>query len=853
MKSKIIYVLLAIMFAFMLWSCQDVTPTETTAASSLIQGLVYDIETNANIQNATVILTTQVKKDTAFTAADGKFNFKVDLSKLSNYNATVSVQKIGYVTEAVNISVAADTAIVIGLSVDYSTSAVVIGTVRDSATSYPLRGTTVHLTLPGVDTSMVTSIDGSFRLTANLVDLNSISALVTAEKSGYKTKQMIVNLNRGQTTDLGNVLLRVDVGSTAGQIVGRVLDNKTNLPITNALVALTAGSFYDSVLTTINGDYSFTVDLYGLTSLSGILKVSYAGYITKSVAVTIQPGKTLTNDIILDRDTTASSALIVGTLRDSITLYPLRGATVLLTLPGVTDQVTTPTDGSFRLTADLVDRDSLPVTITAYKDGYRTKRLTFVVYKGQTTNLGDVLLAVDMGSTVAQVMGRVFDSQSRLPLSSAWVTMLSNIMVDSVQTSFNGEYSFTINLQGLPSIPGLLKAVKNGYKTQSVDFTVDAGKTFTYDFYLVRDTTTGVRDSSDTGLYAHSIAFISMSAREISVYGVGGVESTILTWEVRDSLGFPIDIDHRDTVEFELVGEPVAGGAYVSPARALTNVSGRVATTVNSGTKSGVLQFVAKLRRDTDSMWIQSTPVIITVNAGLPDQAHFSIAAGKINFPALDWLGRQDPITVQVGDKYSNPVKLNTAVYFSTTGGIINASGFTDINGQAVVNLHSGNPDPPDVIFGIPNMAKVSAVTMGEFGVPVHDTIYVLFSGWSMIKDVSADTFFVPSKGSSGKIYYRVSDRFDNPLSQGTHIAVSLQYTPPPNSQVNLAVTGNIDVTLGDTQVRGNGTTDFWFQVVDQTIGGVQGSIPASVTIKVTSDNGNPPDVTIPGIIGNVP
>jgi len=40
----------------------------------------------------------------------------------------------------------------------------------------------------------------------------------------------------------------------------------------------------------------------------------------------------------------------------------------------------------------------------------------------------------------------------------------------------------------------------------------------------------------------------------------GGTESTILTWEVRDSLGFPIDFDHRDTVEFSISGVPVGGG-----------------------------------------------------------------------------------------------------------------------------------------------------------------------------------------------------------------------------------------------------------------------------------------------------
>lgn len=849
MKSKIIFGLLIVLTVFALWSCKDTPPT-SAGGKTLIQGFVFDAVTGDYIQNASAVLTTEAKRETTFTSADGKFFFNVDLGTLQNQSATVTVQKFGYLSAVYSISVASDTTLSVGLTVDNSTSAVIVGTVRDSATSYPLRDTRVHLTIPGADTTMVTSVDGSFRLTADLVDLQSLAALVTVEKPGYRTKQIPVTLLRGQTNNMGNILLSVDMGSTAGQVMGRILDNKTRLPITNVNVVLSAGSYIDSIGTSINGDFSFTLDLGGLAALNGQLKVSNPGYLSRTFNVIIEKAKTLEVEIILDRDTTASSALITGTLRDSLTLYPLRGGTILLTLPGVVDSITTSTDGTFRLTADLVDRDSLPVLITGYKSGYRTKRISFMIHRGRTTDLGDFLLAVDAASTVAQVVGRVFDSQSKLPLNNASVTMFSNLLVDSLQTTFSGEYSFSVNLQGLPSLPGLLKVEKSGYKQQSVNFNVEAGKQFSYDFYLARDTTTGIRDSSDTGLYARSIALMNVSAREISVYGVGGVESSILTWEVRDSLGFPIDIDHRDTVEFQIIGEPLVGGAYVTPARALTNVSGRVATTVNSGTKSGVLQFVAKIYRERDSVWIYSTPVIITVNAGLPDQAHFTVAPVRFNFPAYDWLGRNDAVTVQLGDKYSNPVKPNTAVYFSTTGGIIGASGFTDKMGQATVQLQSGNPHPPDTIFGIPNMAKIAAVTMGENGIAVHDTIIILFSGWSQISDVSADSFYVPSGGRSSRIYFKVSDRFGNPLSSGTHIGVSLQYTPPPNSQVNLGVTGFVDVTLGDTQARGLGTTDFWFQVVDQTQGGVSSAIPGNVIIRVTSENGNPPDVSIPGIIG---
>jgi hypothetical protein len=167
------------------------------------------------------------------------------------------------------------------------------------------------------------------------------------------------------------------------------------------------------------------------------------------------------------------------------------------------------------------------------------------------------------------------------------------------------------------------------------------------------------------------------------------------------------------------------------------------------------------------------------------------------------------------------------------------------------VDLHSGNPQPNDPTYG-PGFARVYATTVGEAGVTVKDSILVLFSGWSMIHSLSADSFHVPSGGSSARVYFTVSDRFGNPLAEGTRITATLQYTPPPNNtRINLVTNGDVDVTLGDTQARGRGTTEFWFQVVDQTEGGFLSRIQATVAIKVTSPNGNPPVVTVPGTIGN--
>ena len=678
MKSKLISILLAIVFTLGVWSCKDVPPeTGVGAGTTIIQGIVYDVNSSIAISNAAVYLATSQRTDSIYTGTDGKYRFEVDLGAIQDINATLTVRKAGYISRSFDLSVASDTLVDVGLNINVATLAVIQGTVRDS----------------------------------------------------------------------------------------------------------------------------------------------------------------------------------------SVYLYPLRNATVLLTLPGYVDSVVTAKEGTFRLTADLVDRDSLQVIFTVFKTGYSTKRLTFTIFKGLTKDLGDVLLAVDKASTLTQVFGRVFDAQSKLPITNSTVTLVSNLLTDSVLTSFSGDYSFSIDLQGLPSLQGLLKVVKNGYKSQSATFSSEAGKTFSQDFYIIRDTTTAIRDTSATSLFAHSIAFVSLSAREISVYGVGGTEASIVVWEARDSLGFPIDIDHRDTIEFELVGVPVSGGAYVSPARAITNASGRVATTINSGTVSGVVQFIAKLHRDIDGHIIRSTPVIITINAGLPDQAHFSIGADQLNFAGYDWLARTDGILVQVGDKYSNPVKVSTAVYFNTTAGVVTASGFTDITSHAKVTLYSGNPLPklsladlaqygftPAEVGDGTGYLWVKAQSLGENSVTVTDSILLLMSASSDIFATVPPNFHLDS-GTCVQIPVRISDRYGNPLAPGTQVSTEVQFSPPIGYNWAVTATGLPDDPLADYLTRGPNRTDFTLTICDATPGGTPQAMPFVVTIRVTGSNGNV-YTNINGVVG---
>lgn len=634
-------------------------------------------------------------------------------------------------------------------------------------------------------------------------------------------------------------------------IQGQVIDLGTGSVVQNASVELTFAGGTSGVTTGSDGVFRFEVNLNASSDDLARIVVTKAGFIQKVVNFTVGSDTNLVVAMSVDFST---STWVKGVLRDSVTSFPLRNALILLTLPGVVDQYVTAVDGKFIMAANLVDRDSMPVRLTTVLDGYKVKTITVTCYRGDTTDLQNVLLQVDAGSSIGQVSGHVLDFITNLPVNNATVVLTTPIFVDSQATGGDGLFSFAVDLQGLAGVSGTVRVSKNGYSTTTFNFTVNAGQIVNRDVQLERDTTTGVPpDPNGTG-DARSIAFVSLSANQISVAGVGGTESAIITWEVRDSLGFPIDIDHSDTVFFQLVGTPMFGGAYVSPSYAVTNVAGRVATTINSGTVSGVLQFIATLRRESDGVVITSTPAVITVNAGLPDQAHYTIGPRQFNFAAYNWLGRTNDITVQVGDKYSNPVKTGTAVYFNTTGGVIAASGFTDQTSHATVVLYSGNPLPRDATLTPPSAygdgtgyAWVRAHSLGENSVDVIDSVLVLFSGASNItlstSNVHVDT------GGCVTVAVTIADQNGNPLAPGTLIKTEVEFTPPEGTNWSVLASGLPEDPLADFLTRGNGSTEFTLQICDGTPGGTPARMPFNVKISVTGPNGNT-FATVSGDVG---
>jgi hypothetical protein len=426
--------------------------------------------------------------------------------------------------------------------------------------------------------------------------------------------------------------------------------------------------------------------------------------------------------------------------------------------------------------------------------------------------------------------GRVVDASSGAAVAGAYVYAGNQY----AQTDTAGKFSFTFPVSNDTTIT--VQVTKDKYTASSQDVVLKSGEISTAEIRLSATTIVG---GGGTGGKAQTIGFLGAAPNEISVYGVGGLETSVLGWEVRDSLGLPITDANFVQLSFSLVGGP-GGGEYISPPSVRTGTNGKAYTTFNSGTRSGVAQVVASAT--VDGHTITTSPVRLIINGGFPVQDHFTLAATNYNFPALDWVNRTLPVSVLAGDMYGNPVAPNTAIYLTSLAGVIQPSVFTDKNGQGTVLLFSGNPYPYGAYAvnpSSPGYHHVIARTVGQ-GVTVIDTITVLWSGVALI-DFPYTTFTVDS-GASQTFNFKVSDELGHPLAAGTSIAVKATVPPPPdpNSKVNqVQLTFGIDgtITLEDFVNPGTGTTDFSFTLSDGTINITQATT-VTVTISVRGPNG---------------
>jgi hypothetical protein len=303
------------------------------------------------------------------------------------------------------------------------------------------------------------------------------------------------------------------------------------------------------------------------------------------------------------------------------------------------------------------------------------------------------------------------------------------------------------------------------------------------------------------------ISFVSLSSTDIYVSGTGSIENSVITYEVRDSLGMLIGNNPRAFAQFSLQFFPntytnVGTQPTLIPNADSTDDNARLRVSVRSGTQSGVIQVFSQIDLG-GGKYVVSQPVRISVHAGLPDQDHFTLAPTSYNFPGLQKAGYSQEIGLHIVDRYSNPVLTGTTAYFNTMHGAIgtgksgrDADGITDIDGFINQTLWSGNPYPyagaNATVGGIPGLSWVYARTLGESGVWVRDSILMLWTGSpNIVKILGPDTFTLNDTiKSAGPWTFTVTDIYGHPMSPGTTISV----TGP-----GLKFDGQNDVIMHDT------------------------------------------------------
>jgi hypothetical protein len=308
------------------------------------------------------------------------------------------------------------------------------------------------------------------------------------------------------------------------------------------------------------------------------------------------------------------------------------------------------------------------------------------------------------------------------------------------------------------------------------------------------------------------IGYLGSTASEIYVSGVGATENAVITYEVRDSLGVPITRDQRTYATFSLQFFPntfVGGGTAptILPSADSTDDLGKLRVSILSGSAAGTVQVQARIQTSTGI--IISEPVKISIHAGFPDQKHFTIAPTQYNFPGLAKAYLGQAVTVQVGDRYSNPVQEGTAVYFNAAHGIITTGMTSDKNGFVNNTLYSANPMPLgadtlkfplDPAHHGEGFSRLYARTFGQSATQVIDSCDILWTGPPILINTSASTTYTMANGeTSGPYTFTVMDYLGHPMSSGTTISVSGDALVMSGDGVNVSMPDLMDAGPGIT------------------------------------------------------
>ena len=437
---------------------------------------------------------------------------------------------------------------------------------------------------------------------------------------------------------------------------------------------------------------------------------------------------------------------------------------------------------------------------------------SIILLSNCTTNQDSPTSEEPATSTIA---GKVVNELTGDGIADAVVRASDGSTEKGATTDANGNYSIKIDL--IKDTELNLYTYADGYlKDTTTVFAIKGEKVSAPLIKLKQGQATSTGNSGK----AASIYLFSQSATSIGVRESGSIETATLIFELLDSSGTPINDKNSVTVNFSF-GSTMGGGEYLYPSSVKSNSLGKATVAFTSGTIAGVSQIIASFT--INGKTIKSRPVLIAVHGGFPDINHFHVASEKLNYPYYGGVGFDINFTAYVGDKYSNPVRLGTSVYFETTSGIIGGSSQTDASGRATVTMLN-QPAPNHPVYG-KGFFVVTAKTVNENQTQIQTDALRLLSGFPFIT-CNPSSFILPFNGSVN-FDYSVMDINNNPIASGNTISVSVK-----GADVELA--GTTSVEMPDVLY---GMTNFSFTLIN--IADSAKTRPVSITITSSGVNGN--------------
>ena len=836
-----------------IFSCQNVNNANESFTVD-VSGLVHR-KSGAPLDSAVVTFGSPYRRDT--TGTDGTFSYSFSSDATKDVSTTLRISHLGFYDSVFNVkygpnnkSIALGEVILRGLT--GAIDSVVTGKPSARAGNIVFRqASPQYISIKGAGGVDVTTLTFEVRDSLGIPVDQDNSVLVHFSLISKPDAATSLNRTSGMTSSAGTATVILSSGLVSGiaqvqakAAVKRASDTTKIDTLKSEIVSIPIyGGFPDSA------HFSMTISKTNMPAASNSATATVSAVLGDKFGNPVQPGTVLyfgTNGGII------SPASGVTSTNGSVSTVLTSGKPV-------------PTDGIVTVTAQIGSGENGKVVNNSTDENpflvkySRTKsvktgknvasplnvqsvitRSIDVLFSGEpiiNTTDNDFVLSANgtknITFSVADANGNPLSEGTTITvtgvgLDSAGVTMSGSTSVTLPDTRDKSWTSFSVGLTDRNNgnwIAGTQVGLAIEVRSQNGNIK----KTITGYLGSVPDDTTGTPTSTREPA---QIAFISSTTDHIYVSGVGETEVASFVYEVRDSLGAPLNASKKVAVNFALDFFPnsyTTGGTAPSLVGSVdsSNSAGRVQATIVSGTEAGVVQLKATLAINAKTIYSQ--PVKLSVYAGFADQKHFTFATPNYNFPGLQRAFQPTlSVTVGIGDRYSNPIVPGTQVYFHSSHGVITGSAATSTGGYASATLSPQNPYPvsPDTLPGMdPGYGRIYAKTIGQDGTLVSDSLLILWTGAPIITNTGASTFTVADGGVSGAFTFQVADIYGHPMSAGTTISVT---------STAGTMLGQTSTLMNDTFAKGNGTTTFTVYIGDATPGDANPPDNGEIDVTVT-------------------